>query len=189
MTHEEQFLFGSAVRHLIGCGITDTQVEVWAEEGNPLADYGTTAKALSEDFENFKGVYVHECTDGDLFVTALNHGIRAQYDRGVTHSLILSSQVSKCITPWLLEEMERAVTEGAKVVTVGIDEIAELVDRGMACNSCALWDLDAFIDAGGFNPRDTKPKGNADHYLRQMLELSGYTFADLESTLLPFNPR
>ena len=137
---------------------------MWPDEVNPQADCGTTAAVLSPEFERYPEVHVHQATKGDLFVAILNHGIHAQYARGVTHTLIISYQIAHCITRALIDRMKDAVEKGACVVTVAFDEIAPLVERGMVCNSCALWDIKELIAVGGFDSRDTKPKGDADHY-------------------------
>ena len=153
----------SAIETLARAGIDDIQIVVWAERNNRAADCGETFEALEERLMSRSGVHFIKVVEGDLFVDALNQGVAAQRERGITHSLILSWEAASAVDGNILDTIKKALEEGALVVGVALPELAEFVEQGAVMNTCALWDLDALEAVGGFDTRDTKPR-EVHHY-------------------------
>lgn len=153
----------TAIDSLVSAGIDDVQVVVWAESNNPIADCGQTFEALEKGFIGRSGVHLMQVIEGDVFVDALNQGIAEQRRRGITHSLILSWEAASVINRNLIDDLYKAVEEGALVVGVALPQLAQFVERGAVMNTCALWSLDALQTIGGFDARDIKPR-EVNHY-------------------------
>ena len=151
------------IENLQKVGINDAQIGVWADQNNPAADCGETHDAMCAKLASHPGAHIHKTTNGDLFVSTLNEGIQEQADRGLTHSLILSWEAVSYVDASLINSIKQAVSRGALAVGVALPEIAEFVCKGAIMNTLALWDIEALLKVGGFDPHDTKPR-YADHY-------------------------
>jgi hypothetical protein len=152
----ELTLFGEPVIERIG-------ILVWGDprfrnpDGSRMADCGDTWSLLQDVFWNEKRVFVHNVPIGDIYCTILNEGVMRQHADYITHSIILSTEAKSNLTDQVLLSMVNAAADGAKVVAVALKEVADLVRRGIVCNTCCMWELESLIQVGLFRMEDCKP--------------------------------
>lgn len=136
-------LLGIHVIHLL---VWNPQDESYGGQG----DCGLTAAALKEAIPS---AFVVNITEGDKFVYILNAGIRLQADQGVTHTMILSKEATSYLTQNTFAKMLDAFGKGAMVAGVHMPpELGNSVLEGRITNTCAMWDVEALLLSGCFDP-------------------------------------
>lgn len=141
------------VSFLKGLGIHVVHLLVWnpQDEGyRGQGDCGLTTTALKAVIHD---AHVVEITEGDKFVQILNAGLRLQADKGVTHTMILSKEATSYLTLVTLAKMIVAFHKGAMVAGVHMPrELGTSVLEGRIANTCAMWDVEALLLSGCFDP-------------------------------------
>ncbi len=134
-------------------GIEVIHLLVWNpqdEDHKGQGDCGQTAAALKAEIPD---AFVVEIKEGDKFVYILNAGLRLQADKGVTHTMILSKEAVSYLTPSTFAKMLAAFGKGAMVAGVHMPrELGNSVLEGRIANTCAVWDVEALLLSGCFDP-------------------------------------
>lgn len=118
-------------------------------------DYGGTARQLRAAFEGegvSSAVSVFEAK-GHHSCGALNEGMQKLRRGGCHFGVIISGKAIDYLTSATMRAMVVAFADGAKVVGVATDELAEIVEVGRIQNTFGGYDLEALfsVDPPGFD--------------------------------------
>lgn len=142
-----------AVRMLKKLGLGVVHILVWNPQDDDYkgqGDCGKTAAALQASIPEAQ---IIEILEGDKFVDILNAGVRLQADAGVTHTMILSKEALSYLTLRTYAKMLVAFEKGAMVSGIHMPrELGTSVLEGLIANTCAMWDVEALLLAGLFDP-------------------------------------
>jgi hypothetical protein len=118
-------------------------------------DCGNTASALNDQLEHIEDtrVSIEIVQSGDNFCGTLNFGVRKLVAAGSDFVTILSHGARDYLTDEIAYKIGFALSKGAKVVGVALDELSESVKQGRVANTFATWDARALIEVGGFDIR------------------------------------
>jgi len=147
---------------------------VWADANYADSDCGGTAHAMRKALHGEKGVYVSEIKNADIFCGILNHGIMLQSMRGITYSIIASSEAFSYMTPETGEAMVDAACKGARAIPVAITELTQSILEGRGANTFMMWHNMSLMTAGGFDMKAAKPVNERmAHYMRGWSDVKG----------------
>jgi hypothetical protein len=144
--------------------ISRIDILVFSNSQHKLSDCGKTYGAMNESFLSYDNVFVTEIKQGDVFCSILNNGIMIQSMNNITHSMIASSEVNSYINQEIMIDMIEALSDGAKVTGVAINELTDSVRAGRIANTMAIWDNIALMTVGGFDLRAAKPVHDKDAF-------------------------
>ena len=131
---------------------------IWSDERYKESDCGKTASVLRGIFANDKDVFIHEIKHGDIYCGILNYGIAHQLRYGhVDYSIIASSEAYSYMTEETFESITEAACNGARIIGVATNELAQSVLEGRVANTFAMWHNESLMTVGGFNFRVAKP--------------------------------
>lgn len=138
-------------------------------------DCGESHNYLQSKLQRGERIELVHAVHDDLFCGVLNRGVvRLKTDYG----LIISGAAEQFLTIDFMEQAAAGFQAGAKVVGMAIKEMQELVHAGAIANTCAIWETEELLAAGGFDHYAEQPFGpNANHNLYTDERLVGHAQA------------
>ncbi|MDP1707450.1 MAG: hypothetical protein Q8L30_02760 [bacterium] len=117
-------------------------------------DCGKTADAIREKVAEaaLDRILVIEAY-GHHSSEALNEAIFTLCDYQMARAVIISGKAASYLTEATLAAIDTAFAQGAKVVCVAVDELADIVCEGRVQNTFCAWDIPALVGVGVFDSK------------------------------------
>lgn len=141
--------------HTLRNKVHHVRIVVWVNPHYEGADFGGTEAELKEVFRDDDFVSVEQAS-GDIFVGVLNASLHSIHKLGFHHALIASSTAHHLVANNVVKAINHALKDGALAVGIVSPDNPITMD-GAISNTCALWNIDALVQAGGFSAIDARP--------------------------------
>lgn len=117
-------------------------------------DCGKTANAIREKIAEaaLDRVLIIEAY-GHHSSEALNEAVFTLRDFQMARAVIISGKAASYLTEATLAAIGVAFAQGAKVVGVAVDELADIVCKGRVQNTFCAWDIPALVGVGVFDSK------------------------------------
>lgn len=120
-------------------------------------DCGQTSGFLSKNLSK-EGVPVFITrSQMDVFSGILNEVAHKRLGDDYTHLLVVSLSCASYMTELNISRLIEPFGEGAKATGLILPELKELISGGNLTNTFAIWELDALLNVGMFDPRVCNP--------------------------------
>lgn len=124
-------------------------------------DCGESYDYLRSQLERGERIAVLNCPQDDLFCGILNRGMQRLH---CDYGLVISGAAEDFLDLDFMEQAAKGFAGGAKVVGMAIKEMQSLVHNGAIANTCAVWDIEELMAAGGFDHAAEQPFGPNGHH-------------------------
>jgi hypothetical protein len=135
-------------------------VLIASDPNYPDCDCGETAAALRHEGDKALNIDIREVKRGDLFCGALNYGMMYLARKRIDYATVMSHGVTDYLSVSVMEQTIEAITRGALVVGVVINELSQSIKEGRVANTLATFDVEALGSVGLFDLRASQPRKN-----------------------------
>jgi len=151
-------------------------------------DCGGTRKDASIMFNKHPGVIVSS-PEGSPCTKVLNSGLKQLRALGCSHAVVISNKTVSAVTSKTMAAIEKAVSDGAKVIGVmpsGLSKSTLL--PGAVQNTFAVWETESAVKLGGFRFEHPEKGGVEEISLQlRMIHKFGKCVALIESPQVEFD--